>query len=300
MDRPLQATDFAQLRAFVMVAEQLSFSRAAELLGVSPSALSQSIRGLEERVGVRLLNRTTRSVALTPPGEALLGRLAPALGAVTEAVAGLERLSGRPAGTVRVIASRWAARIHIAPMLAVFHDEYPDVVIDLTVDDSVADLVAGGFDAALRPGEVIEKDMIAVRVGPDHRQVACAAPAYLDRQGRPQTPDDLTAHACLRWRWAGRKTPYAWEFYRDGRWFEVVVDGPLIVDDRPVMIRAAIDGMGIAFTTESEIARHVAEGRLVPLLKDWTEPFPGYFLCYPRQRHMAPALRAFIDVLRRS
>lgn len=297
MNNAVHGNDIVQLRAFVAVAEQLSFSRAAGELGVSPSALSQSIRGLEERIGVRLLNRTTRSVSLTPNGEILLGLLRPALDAVSAAVTHVKSLAGRPVGVVRLHAARLAARDHLAPRLAAFHAAFPEIVLDMTVDDQIVDVVADGFDAAIRHREVIEKDMIAVCIGPEHRQVAFASPAYLAKHGKPDTPDDLTSHSCIRWRWAGSRKPYAWEFARNGKWFEVVVDGPLVVDDRPIMIQAAVDGMGIAFATETEIEPHVVAGRVVPLLQDWSESFPGFFLSYPQQRQMAPALRALIDFL---
>lgn len=183
-------------------------------------------------------------------------------------------------------------------MLAGFHSDYPDIVIDLTIDDAVVDVVAGGFDAAIRPGEVIEKDMVAVRIGADHRQLAAASPAYLAAHGTPRDPADLHAHRCLRWRWSGRVNPYNWEFYRDANWLEVAVDGPLILNDRAAMLRAAIDGIGVGFFTSLELAGPVAAGKLVPLLEAWAHPYPGYAICYPRQRQMAPALRAFIDALR--
>ncbi|MEH0196462.1 LysR family transcriptional regulator [Caulobacter sp. CCNWLY153] len=298
MDPHIQGQEYAQLRAFVAVAQLASFSRAAEQLGISPSALSQTIRLLEERLGVRLLNRTTRSVAPTPAGGALLARLAPAMGEIAAAVGAVGRFRSAAAGTVRLHSSRLASAVFVEPMLASFHAAYPDIVLDLTIDDAVVDMVAGGYDAAIRPGEVIEKDLIAVRIGPDHRQLAAASPAYLAAHGAPEAPADLHQHHCLRWRWSGRATPYNWEFYKDGAWFEVAVDGPLIVNERSAMLRAAIDGLGIGFFTSLELAGPVSEGRLTPLLEAWTHPYPGYAICYPRQRQMAPALRAFIDALR--
>jgi len=186
----------------------------------------------------------------------------------------------------------------VAPALARFAIAAPDVVLDLTVTDAINDFVADGFDAALRPGEVIDQDLISVRIGPDHRQIAVASPAYLEKHGRPATPTDLRQHRCIRWRWQGNETPYAWEFWRDGAWFEVAVDGPLIVDDREVAIAAALGGVGIAFATEGEVENHLASGRLEAILVDWTETFPGYHICYPKQYQMLPALRALIDVLR--
>lgn len=297
MDFPLSGSDYNQLRAFVAVGELLSFSRAAEALGVSPSALSQMVRGFEERVGVRLLNRTTRSVALTDAGENLFRRVRPAVSELGDAVGQVRRYRDRPAGTVRVHAFRSAAEKYIAPILPNFTEAYPDVVLDITLDDAVVDVVAGGFDAAIRIGEVIERDMVAVRLGPELRQVAVASPGYLSAHGRPEHPRDLVNHRCIRWRWPGHVTPYAWEFFEDGSWFEVSVDGPLIVNDKQMGISAALQGIGIGFPVEEVVRDDIAAGRLVPLLERWSAPFPGLFLCYPQQRQMAPALRAFINAV---
>lgn len=298
MDSLLSGGDYNQLRAFVAVAELLSFSRAAEELGVSPSALSQMVRGFEERVGVRLLNRTTRSVALTDAGENLLRRVRPAVSELGEALGQVRRYRERPAGIVKVHTFRSAMATYIEPILPNFALSYPDVVLDITLDDEVVDIVAGGFDAAIRIGEVIERDMIAVRLGPDLRQVAVASPGYLAAHGRPEHPRDLVQHRCIRWRWPGHATPYAWEFFENGSWFAVVVDGPLIFNDKDMARRAAMQGIGIAFPAEPTVAEDIAAGRLVPLLEPWSATFPGLFLCYPRQRQMAPALRAFIDAVR--
>lgn len=298
MDTPLSGSDYNQLRAFVAVGEHLSFSRAAELLGVSPSSLSQLVRGFEERVGVRLLHRTTRSVALTEAGETLFQRVRPAVSELGAAIGQVRHTRERPSGTVRVLAFRSAAKIYLDPMLPAFAERYPDVVLDITLDDEVVDVVAGGFDAALRIGEVIERDLIAVRLGPDLKQIAVATPDYLARYGKPEHPRDLVNHRCIRWRWTGHATPYAWEFFEKGSWFSVTVDGPLVVNDKELALRAALAGIGIGFSVEDTVADHIAAGRLVPLLQEWSAPFPGMFLCYPQQRQMAPALRAFIDTLR--
>ncbi|CAH2602084.1 LysR family transcriptional regulator [Rhodovastum atsumiense] len=299
MDPLLPASDYNQLRAFVAVAELRSFSRAAELLGVSPSALSQTVRGFEERVGVQLLHRTTRNVALTQAGETLLRRVRPAVSELGEAIGQLRHSRERPAGTVRVHAFRSAAERYILPILPGFTAACPDVVLDITLDDTVVDVVAGGFDAAIRIGEVIERDMIAVRLGPELRHVAVATPGYLAAHGCPAHPRELVQHRCIRWRWPGHAAPYAWEFHEDGTWFEVAVDGPLIVNDKDLALRATRQGIGIGFPVEETVRADIAAGRLVPLLERWSAPFPGLFLCYPRQRQMAPALRAFIDAVRR-
>lgn len=209
MESILTATDFGQLRAFVAVAEALSFSRAAASLGVSPSALSQTIRGLEERVGVRLLNRTTRSMALTEAGEHLLQRVRPAVHELGAAVGHVRRYRERPAGIVRVHSFRIAAELFLEPMLASFSAAHPEVVLDVTLDDTVVDFVAERFNAAIRVGEVIERDMIGIRLGPELRQLAVASPGYIAANGRPETPHDLHMHRCIGWRWPGQALPYA-------------------------------------------------------------------------------------------
>lgn len=299
MDQALLSADYQQLRGFVAVAQLLSFSRAASAMGVSPSALSQLVRGLEERLGTRLLNRTTRSVSLTEAGAALLARTEPALAELGEAMqqarAGRDGIAGR----VRVHASRMAGERHVQPILADFVRDYPDIVLDVSLDDTVVDMVAGGFDVAIRIGELVERDMVAVALGGEMRQLAVATPGYVAAHGVPEHPRELLRHRCIRWRWPGTATPYLWEFW-DRSWFQVAVDGPLILDDKQACIDAALQGIGIAFVIEPKVRAHIAAGRLVPLLERWSAPFPGYYLCYPQQRHMAPAVRAFIDAVRRA
>lgn len=294
----ITASDFAQLRAFLAVGELASFSRAADRLGVTPSALSQMVRAFEERVGIRLLNRTTRSVALTDAGRVLFQRLSPAVNDMGAALGDIGRYRDSPTGTVRVHASRYAGELYLQPALASFQAAFPDVILDITLDDEAIDPVAGGFDAALRIGELIDGDMIALRLGPDLRQIAVAAPSYIERHGIPATPRDLVGHRCIRWRWPGHSGVYHWEFWQDGGWFEVAVDGPLIVNSKEMAVKAAIDGIGIAFTPSGMAERAIAEGKLVAMLEAWAGPFPGHHLCYPRQRQMSPALRAFIDHIR--
>ena len=267
-------------------------------MGVSPSALSQTIRGLEDRVGARLLNRTTRSVSLTEVGQAFLERVRPAMEELGAAVGQLRAADGRPAGTVRIHAIRIAAELFLSPMLASFTHDYPEIVLDITLDDTIVDIVAAGFDVAIRLGEVIERDMVALRLGPELRQLAVASPAYLAAHGEPAAPLDLLNHRCIRWRWPGQDAPYAWEFCDAGRWFKVAVNGTLIASSREFGVNAAVSGVGIAFAVEEAVTQHIDEGRLVALLERWSAPFPGFFLCYPQQRHMAPALRAFVDALR--
>jgi DNA-binding transcriptional LysR family regulator len=298
MDPLPSTTDFGQLRAFVAVAEALNFTRAAEKLGVSSSALSQLVRSLEERVGVRLLHRNTRSVSLTEAGDRLFQRVKPAVEELGAAIGQTSHLREQPVGLVRIHCFRTAADLYVRPILRSFHETYPDVVLDITVDDEVVDVVEGRFDAAIRIGEVIEKDMVAVRLGPDLRQVAVASPDYLARRGSPQHPRDLLSHQCIGWRWPGHERPYKWEFLENGQWFEVAVEGPIIANSKEFCLQAALDGVGIAFPTEQLSAPHVVAGRLVPLLERWSAPFPGFHLCFPAQRQMAPPLRAFIDAVR--
>lgn len=299
MENTPSAIEYSQLRAFIAVGEALSFSRAAESLGVSVSALSQTIRAFEERIGVRLLNRTTRSVSLSEAGEILLRGAAPAVEELGKVIGHARTFREVPAGLVRILAFRKAQEL-IQPMLAGFVERYPDIVLDITLDDAVTDFVAAGFDAAIRLGEVIEADMVAVRLGPDLRQVAVASPGYIARFGRPESPRDLPQHRCLGWRWDGKVPLYNWEFVENGTWFEVAVSGPLISNSRALLLQAALDGVGIAFALAPTVAPYVADGRLLPLLEAWAGSFPGLFLCYPAQRQMAPALRAFIDALRAS
>ena len=296
----MRATGTTDLRAFVAIAEQSSFSRAAEQLGLSPSSLSQIIRTLEERLGVRLLHRTTRSVALTEAGERLLRRVRPALDELDAALTDVGQFRDRPAGMVRVRCLRHAFRSYVQPILAPFHEAYPDIKLDILVDDTIADLVASGFDVGFTLGEVLEKDMVGVKLGGEMRQIAVASPAYIARSGQPETPKDLHAHKCLRWRWPGRTSPYNWEFFKDGAWFEVEVDGPLILSEQSMTIDAALDGMGIAFWVEDELRPLIEQGQLVPLLEDYSAQFPGFYICYPQQRQMAPALRVFIDFVKAS
>ena len=293
----MPAGDYAALRAFAAVAEALSFSRAAAARSVSASSLSQAVKGLEERLGARLLNRTTRSVSLTDAGEALLRRVRPAVDELGAAMDEARARRGLVQGTVRVHAFPIAAELFIQPMLARFVADHPDVVLDLTLDDAVIDLVGGGFDVGLRLGEVIERDMMAIPLGPELRQIAVASPAYLAEHGRPDTPHGLLAHRCLRWRWRGRAEPYAWEFHRDGRWFSVAVEGPLIADRREVCVQAAVEGAGIAFAVESVVRSRIEDGALTSLLEEWSAPFPGFFLCHPRQKLTRPPVRLFVDAV---
>lgn len=293
----MRGTDFANLNAFAAVVEQGSFVRAAAHLGVTPSALSQTIRQLEERLGVRLLNRTTRSVAPTAVGERLYQRFRPSVEELEAAVAEAVSTRERPAGMLRINAPRSAAIGLIAPRLGRFHRSNPDVVLDVMVDDRLTDIVAGRYDAGIRLGERLEKDMVAVRLTDEMEMMAVASPDYVARFGTPQTPDDLHAHACLNWRWPSDGSLYRWEFEEDGREFEVAVDGPLIANDVEVVLQAAIQGIGIAYTSHEWIEGWLQQGKLIRVLERFSPKFPGMYLYYPSRRQQPPALRAFIDCL---
>src|SRR3569833_2887205 len=240
MNQPT-TTDFGQLRAIIAVAEALHFSRAAEKLGVSSSALSHLVRSLEEREGERLLHRNTRNVSLTEPGDRLMQREHPAVEELGAAIGQTSKQSEHPIGPVRIHCFRTAAELYVRPILKSFHTAYPDVVLDITVDDEVVDLVAGRFEAAIRIGEVIEKDMVAMRLGPDLRQIAVASPDYLAKHGTPQHPRDLLSHRCIGRRRPGHATPYKWEFQENGQWFEVAVAGPIITNSKEFCLLAALD-----------------------------------------------------------
>jgi DNA-binding transcriptional LysR family regulator len=289
--------EFSVLAAFVAVAEERSFTKAAKRLEVSPSALSHAIRGLEERIGVRLLARTTRSVAPTDAGEQLLGRVRPAFGDIREAVDQISGLRERPAGRVRLLLPRSAAMIALVPRLAHFTREYPDVVLDITTDNSRVDLVTAGFDAGIQIGEFIQKDMVAVRVSEDLRAAIVASPAYFAAHPRPKHPRDLLSHRCINFR-QGSSGVYRWEFDKGKQSLVVTVDGPLVVDDWEISVRMALDGVGVAFMVEQHAAPHIARGALVRVLDDWCPPFPGYFLYYPSRRQQPAALTALITTLR--
>ncbi len=289
--------DLGALAALVAVAEERSFTRAAVRLGVSTSALSHAVRGLEESLGVRLLSRTTRSVAATEAGERLLAQVGPALGEISMALDGVGRLRERPAGRLRLVMPRLAAVTVLSPQLARFTREYPDVVLDVTTDDSLIDIVAARFDAGIHIGEFIQRDMIAVRVSADHRPAIVGAPAYFKTHPKPRKPQDLVQHRCIGCR-VGNAGLYRWEFEKGSQSVAVDVNGPVVLDDVELMVRAALDGVGLAFALEEQVASQLAKRRLVRVLEDWCPPFPGYFIYYPSRRHQPPGLSALIDALR--
>ena len=291
--------ELSVLAAFAVVADERSFTRAAVRLGVSTSAVSHSIRDLEERLGVRLLARTTRTVAPTDAGQHLLEQLRPALGEIEAALTEVGRLREKPAGTIRLIAPSLAVAMAVSPKLAKFARDYPDVVLDITTeDDSRRDLIAARFDAGIHLGEFLQRDMVAVRVTGEQRAAIVAAPSYFDSHPKPKTPRELTAHRCVRYRMGAGGPVYRWEFEKRGKPVTVSVSGPLIVNDVEITLRAALDGLGLAFLFEERAAEHIARGELVRVLEDWCPPFDGFFLYYPSRRQQPAALQALVDALR--
>jgi DNA-binding transcriptional LysR family regulator len=283
---------------FLAVAEERSFTKAATRLGVSRSALSHAVRGLEERLGVRLLARTTRSVAPTEAGEQLIARLKPALGEVESVLDQIVELRERPTGRVRLLVTPMSATMVLAPRLLEFGRRFPDVVLEVaTTQEGRTELVAAGFDAGIHLGESIQRDMVAVRVSLDQRLAVVASPAYFAAHPPPNSPHDLPMHRCINLR-GGSAGPYRWEFEKDGETVVVDVNGPLIVDDADLMIRAAVDGLGLTFSFEEYIAPLLESGALVRVLDDWCPPFAGYFLYYPSRRQQPAALSALIESLR--
>ena len=289
--------DLTSLSAFLVVADERSFTRAAKRLGVSPSAVSHAMRTLEENIGVRLLSRTTRSVAQTEAGEALRARLRPAFKEIHQALEQVSGLRTKPSGRVRLLVPRLAVKTVLIPKLGRFARSYPEVVLDITTDDSRMDIVAGGFDAGIHFGEFIEKDMIAVRVSADQRPAIVASPVYFESHPKPNSPRDLVKHRCINFR-HGSAGIYRWEFEKGKKSLSVAVEGPLVVDDLEVVIRAAIDGVGLAFMSEDDAAPHLEAGALVRVLQSWCQPYAGFFLYYPSRRQQPAALSALINVLR--
>jgi len=286
------------LAAFLAVARERSFTRAAAKLGVSPSALSHAMRGLEERLGVRLLTRTTRSVAPTEAGERLLDRIGPHFEGIEAELAALSELRAKPAGTVRITALDHAAETVLWPAVERLLPEYPDIVVEISVDNALTDIVEGRFDAGIRLGEQVARDMIAMPIGPPLRMACVGAPTYLAQAPAPVEPQDLAGHACINLRFATSGGLYAWEFEKDGRELRVRVEGPLIVNDPRLIRRAAVAGVGLGFLPEDHVRDDLAAGRLVRLLEDWTPPFPGYHLYYPSRRQHSPAFAVVLEALR--
>lgn len=290
--------NFNDLLSFMVVARERSFTRAAAQLGVSQSALSHAMRNLETRLEVRLLTRTTRSVAPTEAGEQLLMRLSPHLLEIEQELTALRDTRDRPAGNIRLTAGEHAMSAVLWPVLKPFMAQYPDINVEVTVDNGLTDIVDGRFDAGVRLGEQVAKDMIAVRIAPDMRMAVVGSAEYLQRFGIPKTPEQLDQHRCINMRLPTRGGLYAWEFERDGRELRVRVDGQLILNSLPQRIDAAENGLGLAYVPEDAVQDALAEGRLVRVLEAWCPAFAGYHLYYPSRRQHTSAFSLLIAALR--
>lgn len=294
----MRREELGDLSAFLAVAEERSFTRAAARLGTSQSALSHTVRRLETRLGLRLLTRTTRNVAPTEAGERLIETLRPAFDEIGARLAALSELREKPAGMVRITTGQHAAETILWPVLSRLLPDYPEVMVELAIDQSLTDIVGGRFDAGVRLGEHLAKDMIAVRIGPDMRMAVVGAPSYLAARPMPEAPHDLTEHACINLRMSTLGGLYAWEFEKDGRELNVRVDGQLVFNDMSPVLKAAADGFGLAFVMEDRAERLIDDGRLVRVLEDWCPAFSGYHLYYPSRRQMAPAFALLVEALR--
>jgi len=291
--------DLNALAVFALVAEERNFRAAADRLGVTRSAVSQTIRRLEEELGIALVLRTTRSVSLTEAGERLHAEIAPAVADMRAALEKTMVLTGRPRGRLRLAVSSIAERFLSGPFLAAFVEANPEVQLDITVTDEEFDIVAEGFDAGVRLGEVIEQDMIAVPVAGDERQLAVCAPSYRDRFGVPSHPSQLASHSCIGWRPSPKAAPYRWEFAEDGKEFSVAVAPKIATNDMALMIKLATAGAGITFGMEESFRPSIERGELVPILEDYCPLFAGFYLYYPSRRNIAPKLRVLVEHLRR-
>ena len=290
--------DLYDLAAFAVVAEQGSFTRAAAELHMSQSALSHAMKALEERLGVRLLSRTTRSVSTTEAGETLLRSVRPALDEISSGVDAVGALGGKPSGTVRITATKHAVSSVVMPILPGFLASHPGIRVDLIIDDNLTDIVANRIDAGIRFGDIVEKDMIAIRIGPDIRMAVVGAPSYFADHPVPRTPRELSGHRCMNYRRVRSGGLYAWDFEDKGRPFQVRVDGPLMFNNADLIRDAALSGHGLAYVYYDEVAADIKAGRLKRILEKWCPTFPGYYLYHPSRRQTPPALAALIAALR--
>ncbi|KFE71936.1 LysR family transcriptional regulator [Hyalangium minutum] len=295
----MKRIDPAALSPFLAIATHRSFRKAAVELGVSPSALSHSLQSIEERLGVRLVNRTTRSVALTEAGERLFARIRPAFRDISDALEDLNVFRGQPMGTLRINASRQSSQLALMPVVTRFLRAYPDVRVEMRVDDALSDIVSEGFDAGVRFGESIAADMLAVPIGPRQRSAVVGAPEYFSRHAMPRTPHELRELPCIRFRFLSGVL-YRWEFERDSEEVVIEVDGPLTLSEQGLMVDAALAGVGLAYVFEAQVSTLLAQGHLVRALEDWCPSYPGFFLYYPSRRQIPTALRAFVDFVKAS
>ncbi|MGF9564438.1 LysR family transcriptional regulator [Neorhizobium sp. JUb45] len=294
----MERSQLNDLMAFAMVARERSFTRAAAILGMSPSALSHAMRGLEERLGVRLLARTTRSVAPTEAGERLLQSLTPALTEIDNGLEALAEWRDNPSGTVRITTFAYAARMVLLPKLPAILLAHPDVRVEVDINDGLTDIVASGFDAGIRLGESVDKDMIAIKLGPDLRTVVVGTPSYFERFPPPLTPYDLERHACIGYRLTTSGGLLPWEFEKDGKEIRIRTSGPLVANDGDLPAAAVRAGAGLGYIMEHDVADEIASGALVQVLADWCPTFPGFHLYHPSRRQSPPALRALIAALK--
>jgi DNA-binding transcriptional LysR family regulator len=294
----MKRDDLYDLAAFAVVAELGSFTRAAAELAMSQSALSHAIKALEERLGVRLLSRTTRSVSTTEAGHTLLRSLRPALEDIASGVDAVGALRGKPSGAVRITATKHAVSSVVMPAMPSFLASHPDIRVDMIVDDNLTDIVADRMDAGIRFGDIIEKDMIAVRIGPDIRMAVVGSPSYFADRPAPLTPHELSSHRCINYRHIRSGGLYAWDFEEEGRPFKVRVEGPLIFNNADLLREAALAGLGLAFVYENEVLADIKAKRLTRTLDKWCPTFPGYYLYHPSRRQTPPALAALIAALR--
>jgi DNA-binding transcriptional LysR family regulator len=290
--------DLVDLNAFMAVAAERSFTRAAAKLGTSQSALSHTVRRLETRLGVRLLTRTTRSVAPTAAGERLLATLTPALGMIDAELASLSDLRDKPRGMIRITTSEHAAETVLLPVLAPFLAEYPDIQVELSIDSGLTDIVTDQFDAGVRLGEALAKDMVAARIGPDLRMAVVGSPSYFEQHPIPKTPQDLAQHNCINLRLRSAGGMYAWELEQGDREVRVRVEGQMSCNNTATIVRAALRGVGLGFVMETSVAEHVRRGELTRVLEDWCPPFAGYHLYYPSRRQSSAAFILLVDALR--
>jgi len=294
----MRRDEIGDLLAFMAVAEERSFTRAAARMGTSQSSLSHTIRRVEERMGVRLLTRTTRNVAPTDAGEQLLETLRPAFDDIETRVGAISALGAKPAGTIRLTSSRQPAVGIVLPAASRLMAEYPDINIEISVDQKFTDIVAERYDAGIRLGERVEKDMVAVRIGPELRMAVAGSPAYFKKRGKPLSPHDLTQHVCINLRLPTLGGLYAWEFEKDNRPLNVRVQGQFTCNDVPMLVEAAVNGLGVVCLPDDQFGTLLQDGRLEQVLEDWCPPFPGYHLYYPSRRQVSPAFRLLIEALR--
>ena len=294
----MRRQDINDLLAFLAVAREGSFTKAAAKLGVSQSALSHTMRSLEERLGIRLLTRTTRKVSATAAGERLLRTLGPRFEEIESELAALSELREKPAGTIRITAGEHAAAAVLQPALAKLLPDYPDINVEIIVDYGLTDIVAERYDAGVRLGEQVAKDMIAVRIGADMRMAVVAAPSYFSSRPKPRKPQDLTAHRCINLRLPTYGGLYAWEFEKRGHELKVRVEGQLVFNNLGLRLNSALAGLGLAYLPEDQVERYVASGQLVRVLEDWCPPFSGYHLYYPSRRQPTPVFALLVDALR--